>query len=50
MHLIHSPTHRSPVSQSEQAELLRDRGTGHTTDQYKPANIYDDSLRRMQLV
>lgn len=31
------------MTQSEQAGLLRDRGTGHTTNQYKPANIYDDS-------
>lgn len=42
MHLIHSPTHRTPVTQCEQAVFLRDRGTGRTTDQYKPANLYDD--------
>lgn len=42
-HLIHSATHWSPLTQSEQARFLfTDRGRGHTTDQYKPANIYDD--------
>jgi len=29
------------VTQSEQAGLLRDGSTGLTTDQYKPAKIYD---------
>lgn len=36
MHLIYSLTHWIPVTQSEQAGLLRDRGSGYTTDQHKP--------------